>query len=118
MAHGDFTKLVERLPEYVGEFICLCVFMVVRYLRGKFRKKLLTEENMEKVLLDGKEADVDLVIAGGKVVLKAVYAGHGGGATVELFVSSDYLLDKIAAAIPGSIDDAILAVAKEALKKV
>lgn len=73
---------------------------------------------MEKEIISGSEHDVDLVIAEGKVKLVGKYGGKGGGANVELYISSDYLLDKIAEKIPGTIDDAILAIAKEAIKKV
>jgi len=73
---------------------------------------------MEKELLSGAEHDVDLVIAGGQVKLVGGYAGKGGGAKLELYVSSDYLLDKLAEKIPGVIDDAIIAIAKEAIKKI
>lgn len=73
---------------------------------------------MEKVIFDGKEADVNLVIAEGKVTLKGVYGGHGGGANVELFVSTDYLLDRLAEKLPGQVDDAIIQVIKVALRSV
>lgn len=123
MLHEKFRHLVDVVCGYALDIFGLVIvgFLAewVRRLRKKAKLIALTEETeMDKVLLDGKEVDVDLQIAEGKVKLKAVYAGHGGGANVELFVSSDYLLDKLAAAIPGTIDDAILAIAKEALKKV
>ena len=73
---------------------------------------------MEKVLVDGKEVDVGIEIANGKVEFSAVYGGAGGGAEFKAYVSSDYLLDKLAAKIPGTFDDALIAIAKEALKKI
>lgn len=73
---------------------------------------------MDKEIVKGSEHEVHLVIENGQVKLVGNYQGHGGFAKVELGISSDYLLDKLAEKIPGQIDDAILAVAKEALKKV
>jgi hypothetical protein len=68
---------------------------------------------IEKAL--GPEAKLDIKVGGGKVVLSVVYAGAGGGADVSVSLESGYFIDKLAAAIPGSIDDAILAILKAAL---
>ncbi len=76
------------------------------------------EEKMEKIILDGKELDVKLVFADGKLSIEAVDEGKQGGGTLKLYISTDALLDKLAAAIPGTLDDMIIGVAKEALKKI
>lgn len=73
---------------------------------------------MEKVIVDGSEVDVKVEVKEGKIVLLADYAGKGGNAKVELAVGVDYFLDKLAERIPGTIDDAVLAVVKQALKLV
>lgn len=73
---------------------------------------------MDKDLIEGKEHDVDLEIKDGKIALVGKYNGKGGGADLTVFVSIDYFFDKLADKIPGKIDDAVLAVAKEALKAI
>jgi len=45
------------------------------------------------------------------------YEGKGGGAELKVFVSAEYFLDKLAEAIPGQIDDLIIAALKAALIK-
>jgi hypothetical protein len=65
-----------------------------------------------------KEANVEVKFEGNKVKLSFKYEGNGAGAEVTGFVSSDYLLDQLAKAIPGQIDDAIIAIAKSALNKL
>jgi hypothetical protein len=42
------------------------------------------------------------------------YAGKGGSVMVK--VEGEYLLDKIAEAIPGTIDDTVISILKAALK--
>lgn len=123
MLHEKFRHLVDVICGYAldifGLFVVGFLAEWVRRLRKKAKlNSFMEEEVMEKEVLKGAEHDVDLVIAEGKVKVKAVYLGKGGGADLEVFVSTDYLLDKIAEKIPGKIDDAILAIAKEALKKV
>lgn len=71
---------------------------------------------MEKELSQGKEHDVDLEIKEGKLAVVGKYEGHGGGADVKLYVKIDYLFDKIAEKIPGQVDDAVIAIMKQALK--
>ncbi len=73
---------------------------------------------MEKIILDGKEFDVKIKFAEGKLQLEAVDEGKQGGGELKLYISTDALLDKLAEAIPGTIDDMIIGVAKEALKKI
>lgn len=54
----------------------------------------------------------------GKLVASASLAGPAVGASLSISVDSDHVLDAIAAAIPGKIDDALIAVIKAALKAV
>ena len=60
---------------------------------------------MDKDVQIAKEVDLKISVAAGKVIL-----------TVS--VDSDMLLDELAAKIPGSVDDAVIAVIKAALKVV
>jgi hypothetical protein len=59
--------------------------------------------------------DYDVSFEKGNVVLEAKKEGV---ASVKVEVSSDFLLDKIAEAIPGQIDDLIIEKIKNALKIV
>jgi len=54
--------------------------------------------------------------AEGKIVLGAEYAGKGATAGLNIVLEPDYFIDKLAAAIPGTIDDAVLNLLKGALK--
>ncbi len=74
---------------------------------------------MEKDIVDGKLGEVgayDLEFKGGKLVAKisAGKAGISGGAFIE--IDAEIVLDALAAAIPGTIDDAVLGLVKAALK--
>ena len=73
---------------------------------------------MEKKLLDGSELDVDFKLEAGKIVLMPNYLGAGGYAKLEVGVDAEYFLKQLAAKIPGVIDDAIISIAIEAIKKV
>ena len=66
----------------------------------------------------GSEGGVELAVQDGKIVLTAKDT-HASG-EVALSVSEDigYFLDKLAALIPGKVDDAIFEVLKGALKAV
>ncbi len=57
----------------------------------------------------------------GEVVIKMInediaieYAGKGGSVMIK--IEGEYLLDKLAEAIPGEVDDVVLNVIKSALK--
>lgn len=52
----------------------------------------------------------------GVVVCEAGYDGKGADAGAFVKVESDYFFDKLAEAIPGKIDDAVLALIKQAVK--
>ena len=71
---------------------------------------------MDKVLLDGKELDVNVSIKDAKVKLEVVYDGKQADVGVHVSIGVDQLLDKLAEKIPGVVDDAVIAVIKAALK--
>lgn len=71
---------------------------------------------MEKELVFSKEAKMDFEFKNGKIIITLAYEGEGAGASVGFHAGSDYFLDKLAAAIPGTIDDSVIALAKIALK--
>lgn len=64
----------------------------------------------------GKETDLELKLEGGNLVLSLKYQGNGGGATVSVSVAPDYFLDKLAALVPGKLDDKLIGFVKLALK--
>lgn len=66
----------------------------------------------------GPEAGAKVEISGGKIILSVDLASAGLGGGLKLSLDSDYFLDALAAKIPGSIDDAIIAVLKSALKSI
>jgi hypothetical protein len=59
-----------------------------------------------------KEGEVTAELKDGDLVI--TYGGKGAQAIVN--VDMGYLLDKLAEAIPGTVDDAIIAVIKAAIK--
>ena len=74
---------------------------------------------MEKDLVDGKLGELgqyDVEFKGGKLrgELKVAKLGLSAGVVVE--IDADQVLDALAKAIPGTIDDAVLGLAKAALK--
>lgn len=50
-----------------------------------------------------------------KIKLVVSYEGKGAGAEVAVFADAEYFLDLLAEAIPGQIDDAVIAMLKGAL---
>jgi len=64
----------------------------------------------------GANGHLSLKMESGKLKLSVEYGGGGVSGSVGVSVDSDYFIDKLAAAIPGQIDDAILALIKAALK--
>lgn len=115
--YEKFTKLVDYLRDFGVELLFGSIFMLIRGLQGRLRKSLyrtqclgqmqtvVKEDTMDKVIPISSEISANIVIAGGKLKL-----------SVEGDV--DALLDKLALAIPGKIDDAIIQVLKAALKVV
>jgi phage tail sheath gpL-like len=90
----------------------------MRWRLGANQKTMEGMASMEKVIVDGKELDVKVGVSGGFVTLTADYQGAETGAALSVKVSVDNLLDKLAEAVPGKIDDAIIQVVKAALKMV
>ena len=64
----------------------------------------------------GAEAKVDVKVEKGVITLQVAYDGKGADAGIFLKIETDYFLDKLAAAIPGTIDDAVIGIIKAALK--
>lgn len=62
-----------------------------------------------------KELGLDIKIENKKLVLAVKYDGKGADATVMVEVEAAYFLDKLAAAIPGTLDDSVIAAIKLAL---
>lgn len=65
----------------------------------------------------GPEAKYDVKIVEGKVVMAIKYDGVETDAELVVKIDAGLFLDKLAAAIPGQIDDAIIAVLRGALLK-
>jgi hypothetical protein len=64
------------------------------------------------------ESKMKVVLSGGKIVLSADFASSGLKADLSAALDTDYFLDELAKAIPGQLDDAIIAVLKGALKSI
>lgn len=65
----------------------------------------------------GAEAKYDVKLEEGKLVIAAKYDGAETDAELVVKIDAGLFIDKLAAVIPGTIDDAILAVLKGALLK-
>ena len=118
-----WSNVVDYGRDYVGSIFLLLIAGICKrmftYLSRRLgvQKDLTTKgDTMEKVLVDGKEFDMKLVISGGLVKIVGDYAGSGGAAKLEAGVSVDYFIDELKAKIPGQIDDAVLEIVKAALK--
>jgi hypothetical protein len=126
--NGKLRLILDHAGALALDALCVFIALAVAHLRIRFRseaKEILTvqtittkENDMEKLLVDGSELDVKLVIGEGKIGLASMYAGKGGGATVAMHVSSDYFFDKLAEKIPGQIDDAVIQVLKAAARMI
>lgn len=62
------------------------------------------------------EAQAKVDIADGKLMLSAVLDTQGVDASVTVSVDTGYFFDELAKKIPGTIDDAVLALLKQAVK--
>lgn len=62
------------------------------------------------------EATLDVDFKEGKLRLSVSYDGKGADAGLFVDLDPEYFLDKLKAAIPGSIDDAVIELLKNALK--
>lgn len=64
----------------------------------------------------GSEGKLKIEIKDGKLLLAVEYDGKGLDGTLGLALDPAYFVDLLAAAIPGQLDDAVLAILKAALK--
>jgi hypothetical protein len=65
-----------------------------------------------------KEAKVEITFEKGNIVLAGNLDTKGVDVGLTLTVESDYFLDKLAAAIPGQLDDKIIDMLKLGLKAI
>ena len=72
---------------------------------------------MEKNIELSKELDLDIKVKEGKVELSLSSEMKGAGIALSVSLDSEYFGNKLAAAIPGQVDDAIIAMLIAALKK-
>ena len=72
---------------------------------------------MEKEIELGKELDLALKVEDGKVKIVLSADTKGLGAEVSVSLSAEYFGQKLADAIPGQVDDAVIALIVAALKK-
>ena len=73
---------------------------------------------MEKDILDGKIGSVgayDLEFKGGKLMMKVNVSWNGAAAEIGVGLDADGVLDAIAKAIPGTVNDAVFVLIKAAL---
>lgn len=66
----------------------------------------------------GNEGEYVVEIVAGKLKLKLIHNHASGAASLEVVEDAGYFFDKLAAAVPGVLDDAFLALLKEAVKKI
>jgi len=64
----------------------------------------------------GNEVEYDLEVRDGKIIFSIKYDGKGANVGTFLELETEYFLNKFAKAIPGEIDDVIIAAFKGALK--
>lgn len=64
----------------------------------------------------GKEAKFEIKFENGNVILGGLYDGKGADVKLEVMLESEYFLDKLAEAIPGDLDDMVIAALKNAIK--
>jgi hypothetical protein len=78
--------------------------------------KILRGRKMEKDIALGPEGNMDLKLEAGKLVIEIKHVHASGEVSLVAKEDAGYFLDKLAALIPGQIDDAVIAVIKAALK--
>lgn len=64
----------------------------------------------------GPEAKLDLKIVDGALVVSVAYSGADGYASIAAGLKPDAFIDKLKAAIPGTLDDMIFDALKGAMK--
>ena len=65
----------------------------------------------------GAEGSLDLKLEDGKLSLSVVHQSKGGEVSLSAKLDPEYFVNKLTAAIPGGIDDAVAAMLLTALKK-
>ena len=65
----------------------------------------------------GSEASYGLTFENGQLVFSMVYDGDGVDGRLEIMLDPAYFLDQLAKAIPGQVDDAVIAMLKAAFLK-
>jgi len=116
--------LLDYLRPYIFDIGSFFILLFVASIRGKLRRgsneSIQVQQNiggvMEKVIVDGKEFDMKLVISGGLIKIVGDYVGSGGAASLSAGISVDYFIDELKAKIPGQVDDVIFDIVKAALK--
>jgi hypothetical protein len=73
---------------------------------------------MEKDIALGPEGVLKMKLENGQLVLEVDYVGASGTAGIRIAQNPDYFLDALAKLIPGAWDDAVIALAKDAIKKL
>lgn len=71
---------------------------------------------MEKELTVGSETKLKVEVKNDKLVLGVVYDGGGVDGMLSISVDANYFLDKLAAAIPGQLDDSVINAIKVGMK--
>ena len=74
----------------------------------------MSEEKKLAEVEISKESSIDLEYKDGKLRLSGSYDGKGADVGLYIDVEPDYFLDKLAEAIPGDIDDKVIALLKAA----
>lgn len=64
----------------------------------------------------GEEGKLELDVKGGKLIMRVTYDGKQVDASAQVSADVELFLDKLAAKIPGQVDDAVIGVMKMALK--
>lgn len=127
MIKDELRLLVSTCADYAAHGVAIFIAAIGGHLLRKFRinsKELRSlraqastmGESMEKELAIGTEGKVDVKIQGGKIYLVGKYDGKDMDADLTVGIEVDLLIDKLAAKIPGQVDDAIFGVLKAALK--
>lgn len=127
-AWQQLRNLGDRYPgisTYVASsFVVMLLARISRRLRkgnGNFETleaTIIKENEVEKAVELGKEGKAEIKIMNGKLYLVGKYDGADMDAELMIGVEIDLLMDKLAAAIPGQVDDAIIGVMKAALKVI
>lgn len=73
---------------------------------------------MQKDIALGTEGTLTLKAEMGKLIISATHKHASGEASIVIKEDAGYFLDQLAKLIPGTFDDMLLALAKDALKKM